>query len=96
MPSATREDDKCSGHGCWPPRDPMTYSPTVFINGKAAIRRTDLYKSHECPLMGAHMGELVKGSSTVFINGLDAGRIGDVISCGSIVAMGSDDVFIGG
>ena len=33
---------------------------------------------------------------TVFINGKQAGRIGDPVSCGGEVAEGSGDVFIGG
>jgi uncharacterized Zn-binding protein involved in type VI secretion len=35
------------------------------------------------------------GSSTVFVNGKAAGRIGDRVSCGSVSAQGSPSVFIG-
>jgi len=36
------------------------------------------------------------GSSSVYINGKAAGRIGDPVSCGGTVAEGSSNVFIGG
>ncbi|WP_415010610.1 PAAR domain-containing protein [Amaricoccus sp.] len=39
---------------------------------------------------------LAAGSSTVFVNGLQLGRIGDPVACGSSVAAGSPDVFAGG
>lgn len=39
---------------------------------------------------------LIEGSPNCYINGLNAGRGGDPVSCGSVVAEGSDNVFIGG
>ena len=49
-----------------------------------------------CPDHPPHSGVIAAGSSTVFINGIPAGRIGDPVSCGGNVAEGSGDVFIGG
>ena len=37
-----------------------------------------------------------EGSSTVFVNGIPAARIGDPVACGSACARGSTDVFAGG
>jgi uncharacterized Zn-binding protein involved in type VI secretion len=39
---------------------------------------------------------LAKGSTTVFVNGRPAGRIGDLVACGSFVMTGSTNVFTGG
>jgi uncharacterized Zn-binding protein involved in type VI secretion len=38
---------------------------------------------------------LASGSSEVFVNGKQAGRIGDPVACGSFVAAGSPNVFCG-
>ncbi len=43
-----------------------------------------------------HAGTLASGSGTVFINGKQAGRVGDPVDCGSAVASGSPNVLIGG
>ena len=56
----------------------------------------DMYMSHGCSNCPPHPGSLAGGSSSVVINGSPAGRVGDSISCGGSVAMGSADVFIGG
>ena len=96
MPSATRKGDYCTGHGCYPPRPSITGSPNVYTNNRPAIRRTDWYAAHGCNRCIPHPGQLKKGSQTVFINMLDAGRIGDPIDCGSFVAQGSQNVYIGG
>ncbi|MBR1602594.1 MAG: PAAR domain-containing protein [Synergistaceae bacterium] len=39
---------------------------------------------------------MAAGSGSVYINGKQAGRIGDPVACGSTVATGSGNVFIGG
>jgi uncharacterized Zn-binding protein involved in type VI secretion len=47
-----------------------------------------------------HSPELESGSGSVFINGKQAGRIGDSLECssgsGDAIAQGSTNVFIGG
>ena len=95
MPAAARLGDYCTGHGCWPPRTGARASPNVYINGIQAHRLKDLWNVHCCPTDGCHPGEVASGSATVFINGRPAARIGDSISCGSYIAMGSPNVSIG-
>ena len=96
MPAATRLGDNCTGHGCWGPRAGISASPNVFINGIAAHRLNDPWNTHCCPIDGCHAGNVSSGSGSVFINGKPATRIGDAISCGSLVAAGSPNVNIGG
>ena len=95
MAAAARLGDFCTGHGCWPPRTGITASTNVFINGIPAHRFGDGWNLHCCPLDGCHLGAVAEGSATVRINGLAAARIGDFISCGSLIAMGSPTVNIG-
>ena len=96
MPAAARKGDLCTGHACWPPRANNQGSPNVFINNKAAHRKTDHWVIHCCGGKKCHDGRLSGGSRTVFINSLNAGRVGDPVNCGSRVAQGSRNVFIGG
>lgn len=86
----------CTGHGCWPSRPNTTKSPDVFINSKGALRVSDMYAVHCCSDLGCHPGSIAAGSSTVFINGKQAARKTDAVSCGSsILGPCSPDVFIG-
>ena len=96
MPQATRLNDNCTGHDACPPRPLIEGSPNVFTNGLAQGRVGDNYTTHGCPRHTPHTGIIAAGSATVLINGRQAGRIGDPVSCGSFVAEGSSDVFIGG
>jgi uncharacterized Zn-binding protein involved in type VI secretion len=98
MPAACKDDDICAGHGCFPPRmaGKENTSKTVFINGKQALRVGDVLKEHCCPLMGCHTAPLTDGSKTVRIEGRKAGRVKDPVGCGTKMASGSADVFIGG
>ena len=107
MPGACRVGDTCSGKCdigalCCPHNyDGGTCdngSPSVFINGKAAVRYGDTGTTY-CPHNGSFSSN--GGSSTVFINGKKAARIGDSIVCsrcgesGSHTT-GSGTVYIGG
>jgi len=96
MPAATRQGDKDTGHDACPPRGLAGHSPNVFINGKGAGRMGDDYPAHGCTIHPSHSGTIASGSSTVFINGQAAARVGDSVSCGGSVAIGSENVFIGG
>lgn len=97
MPAVTRLGDACTGHGCWPPRPSSGASPDVFVNGIAAHRQGDGWAAHTCPdIPETHASVLASGSSTVFANGKQLGRIGDPVACGSSVAAGSGNVFAGG
>ena len=91
MPLATRITDVCTGHGPCPPRPSCSGSPDVFTNNLNQMRVTDCYEIH-C----LHGGMLAEGSSTVFVNNLQAGRTGDPVDCGSCAMDHSPDVDIGG
>ena len=97
MPAVTRLGDSCTGHGCWPPRPSTGASPNVYANGIAVLRQGDAWAAHTCPsIPETHASALAAGSSTVYVNGKQIGRIGDPVACGSVVASGSGDVFAGG
>ena len=72
-------------------------SPTVFVNSIAWSRQGDNNTSHllpgvPCP---SHAAPITTGSSSVFVNGKGAGRIGDAITGCTSVAAGSSNVFCG-
>lgn len=107
MPAVARLGDKCSGHGCFPPRVNDSASSDVFVNSLGAHRVGDTWVKHKCNKK-EHDGTLAEGSSTVFVNGVALGRLGDAINkmdidndgnpvdlCGSIIAQGSPNVFSG-
>jgi len=73
-------------------------SPNVFVNGLPWSRQGDVNTVHllpgkPCP---PHVAPITLGSSTVKINGLGAGRVGDSITACTSVAQGSPNVFAGG
>jgi uncharacterized Zn-binding protein involved in type VI secretion len=96
VPAATRIGDAdvphCSG---------MTRavgSSNVFVNSIAWSRQSDVNTSHLLPpaVCPSHAAPIATGSTTVFVNSLGAGRIGDSISGCTSVAAGSSNVFAGG
>jgi len=96
MPAVTRIGDAdvphCSG---------MTRaegSPDVFCNGIPVSRQGDLNTSHLLPPAPCvpHTAPITTGSTTVFINGVGCGRVGDGITGCTAVAEGSPNVFAGG
>lgn len=93
--AVTRLGDRGTGHGCFPPRPNISASSDVFVNSIAVHRQGDGWAVHCCG-PSCHAGSLSFGSSTVYVNGKQCGRIGDSISCGSSVAEGSSNVFAGG
>jgi len=97
MPAVTRLGDNSTGDPCGaPPRPSSGASGDVFVNSIAVHRQGDSWAPHACPSSPPHGATLSSGSSTVYVNGKQIGRIGDPISCGSSVAVGSGDVFAGG
>lgn len=97
MPAVTRKADMGTGHGCWVPRPNAEGSPDVYVNGIPLHRQGDAWLPHTCPsIPNTHAGNLASGSSTVYCNGMQVGRIGDPVDCGSFVAQGSPDVYAGG
>ena len=95
MPAATRIGDAdvphCSG---------MTRavgSPNVFVNNIAWSRQTDVNTPHLLPppVCPTHAAGIATGSTTVFVNDLGDGRVGDGISGCTSVAAGSENTFAG-
>lgn len=91
---AARQGDLSTGHGCYPPRPAANGSSNVFINGRPAHRKGDMFEKHCCG-KDCHIGATMTGSATVFINGIPAARVGERISCGDIIMTGSTNVGIG-
>lgn len=96
MPAVTRVGDNDTGHDACPPRPLATGSGDVFVNSIKTGRQTDSYVPHGCVVHAPHSGIIASGSSTVYVNSLQIGRIGDPVSCGGSVAVGSGNVFAGG
>lgn len=95
MPEAARKGDICTGHSCFAPRQNDKASDNVYVNSRGWHRQTDHWVTHGCG-DSSHDSKLSRGSSTVYVNNLQAGRIGDPVKCGSAVATGSGNVFAGG
>jgi uncharacterized Zn-binding protein involved in type VI secretion len=96
MAAVTLLNDICSGHDCFPSRTNDTASTNVFVEGRGVHRQSDHWTTHCCPDNGCHDSILATGSSSVYINGLQCGRIGDPIACGSTVITGASSVYAGG
>ncbi len=94
MPAAARLGDYCTGHDACAPSPLVECSPDVNINGRGAARVNDMCGSHGCHSHGSHQDIISTGSSTVFINGLPAARVGDSVAPAGSVRDGSDNVFI--
>lgn len=92
--SVTRIGDRCSGHGCFPPRVNDEGSSDVFTNGIGTHRKGDHWVVHCCG-SSCHDSNLAQGSPTVFVNGKEMSRIADPVACGSAVIEGSPNVFCG-
>jgi len=100
MPAVCRVGDSLStGHGC----DGTTTiaapntDGTVHANGIDIIVVGAPTVSHLIPagICVPHVAKLNEGSSTVFINGIGVGRIGDSADAGAMTT-GSPNVFAGG
>jgi uncharacterized Zn-binding protein involved in type VI secretion len=95
MPAVTRVGDADVAHCSGMTR--AVGSGNVFVNGIAVSRQSDVNTGHllpgsPCP---SHAAPIATGSSTVFINNLGCGRVGDAISGCTSVAAGSSNVFAG-
>ena len=96
MPAVTRIGDAdvvhCSG------MSRAVGSSDVFVNGIAVSRQSDVNTVHKKPPAPCppHAADITTGSSTVKVNGLGCGRIGDAITGCTSVAAGSENVFAGG
>lgn len=95
MPAATRIGDADVPHCSGMVR--AQGSNNVFVNGIPWSRQGDnntphLLPGNPCP---THSAPIAKGSPTVIVNGVGAGRVGDSISGCTSVAAGSPNVFAG-
>jgi len=95
VPAVTRKGDADIDHCSGMVRDGA--SGDVFANSIAVSRQTDNNTSHllpgaPCP---SHAAPITIGSTTVFVNNLGCGRIGDGITGCTSVAAGSANVFAG-
>ena len=96
MGSAATVGSTTAGHDGYPPVTMPVGSPSVFINGKPALRQGDGGVTHTKPKSSPHEVVVSGGSSTVKINGVPAARIGDPCACGDVLAGGgSSNVSIG-
>ena len=71
-------------------------SPNVFVNGIAVVRQGDLVGVHPRAGCSTDVSTLSTYSSTVFVNGLGIGRIGDQYTSDNTITSGSTNVFAGG
>ncbi len=95
MPEVTRQGDYCTGHDSCAPTPLVDCSPDVFINGFGAGRVGDHYAPHGCATHPTHQDRISAGSSTVFVNMLPVGRIGDAVILAGNVRDGSANTFVG-
>lgn len=96
MPGIHREGDNTTGHGCWPPTVPASYSPTVFVNGLAAVRNGDSIVPHTCAAIPETHAGTYAGAGTVYVNGRAVQVQGNPVSCGDAAAGCSANVTAGG
>ena len=89
--AVTRLGDLTTGHGGFVPVPSIQASHNVFANFLPVVRQGDAFAVH-CT-KHCHQGILATGSSTVYVNGKQIGRIGDKVSCTDQVASGSNNVF---
>jgi uncharacterized Zn-binding protein involved in type VI secretion len=96
MPAVTRIGDADVAHCSGMTR--AVGSSDVFANGIAVSRQSDINTVHLKPPVVCvnHTAPITTGSTTVKVNGLGCGRIGDAITACTSVAAGSSDVFAGG
>lgn len=101
MPAVCRVGDSLStGHGCTGSTTIASSNTdgTVKANGINIIVVGAPTVSHPFPPnppCAPHVANLNAGSSSVFINGIAVGRVGDSADAGSMTS-GSDNVFVGG
>ncbi len=80
------------------------YRPRLMLTTAVSVRITEcVCEPHPQPPRAdawarhcSHESVLAAGSKTVFVNGRPKGRVGDPVACGSLVATGSPNVFVGG
>jgi uncharacterized Zn-binding protein involved in type VI secretion len=86
-----------TGYLCGSPMQTVTGtgSPNVFVNNIAVVRQSDVVGVHPAAGCSTDTSTLSTYSSTVFVNGLGIGRIGDEYTSDNIIISGSTNVFAG-
>ena len=99
MPAAARKTDMSTGHGCFPPTQ-MVLTPvtkTYFNDLLAGVLDSQCqFETHSCGVVTHPQNErtVSSGAGKTYIEGKNAARIGDAISCGDAIAQGSANSFI--
>ena len=96
MPAITRKGDADVTHCSTPFREDA--SEKVFDNNIGVSRQGDKNTVHVLPGLPcpSHQQVITTGSTTVFVNNVGCGRIGDCITACTSVAEGSSNTFAGG
>lgn len=103
MPSIVRIGDtstgpSAEGAGWASTAATVANNSTVFVNGKLAVTQGGSFATHKKGSVTHYENvqrKIVGGSSTVFIEGKPAARVGDAVADGDTCGTGSPDVFVG-
>lgn len=95
MPPITRVGDLSTGHDDCSAVPAVTGASNVLVNGQPVVCVGDSYAPHGCIHHPSHVGHLIEGAPSFFINGKAVGRVGDAISCGQKVAEGASFCIVG-
>ena len=92
MPGVVRQGDMAI-HGSYSPQYPTQFSPNVMVDNKPVVIKGCTYSTHTDG-DDTHDGVAV-GEGTVYCNDQPLQKVGDKVSCGSIMVEGSASVSIG-
>ncbi|AGN30010.1 hypothetical protein VPFG_00002 [Vibrio phage nt-1] len=95
MPALAGANEPTTGHETYPPTEVTGGSSKVFVQGKQALSKDNLVHITHCNTVephDCHAGSAATYSPKVFIEGSNAIRIGDTLTCGDTVAGGSGKV----
>lgn len=95
MPALAGADEPTTGHGTYPPTVVTGGSGKVTVQGKPALSKDNMIHVTHCntvPNYDCHAGSAASFSPKVFIEGSNAIRIGDTLTCGDTVAGGAGKV----
>ena len=88
MKPVTLLGHNCTGHGCFPSRASSQGEPRFTVKGIPVHLQGHSWVPHGCADCPPHGGALAAGAPRFTVLGLQLGRIGDPVSCGSSVAQG--------
>ena len=93
MSSVARIGDVTIGHQGFGQQLALTGSDNVFVESIGVVRLTDVFENHSDG-HSTHSGIVASGSNKVFVNNLPIARIGDPLTCSSIIGTGSSKVIV--